>query len=140
MKRKCHEAGTKTILFFFHSICILGSDLTLLDYFQGGGKTTEIMLVKLAERELQRKHTNIARAISEQVVKKNPKNIKAKTVQGYAALKEGRLDEAEKTFYTLSTSKGEAEVLGKEGSFMVYARKDSFWKRISKKRECWTIK
>lgn len=105
------------------TICILGPDLTLLDYFQGGGKTTEIMLVKLAERKLQRKQTHIARAISEQVVKKNPENVKAKTVQGYAALKEGRLDEAEKTFYNLSTKKGEAEVLGKEGLSTVYAKK-----------------
>jgi tetratricopeptide (TPR) repeat protein len=117
------------------TICILGPDLTLLDYFQGGGKTTEIMLVKLAERKLQRKQTNIARAISEEVVKKNPKNVKAKTVQGYAALKEGKLDEAEKTFYNLSTKKGEAEVLGKEGLSTVYAKKGQSEKALKVARE-----
>lgn len=117
------------------TICILGPDLTLLDYFQGGGKTTEIMLVKLAERKLQRKQTKIARAISEQVVKKNPKNVKAKTVQGYAALKEGRLDEAEKTFYNLSRKKGDAEVLGKEGLSTVYAKKGQSEKALQVARE-----
>ena len=117
------------------TICILGPDLTLLDYFQGGGKTTEIMLVKLAERKLQRKQTKIARAISEQVVKKNPKNVKAKTVQGYAALKEGKLDEAEKTFYNLSTKKGEAEVLGKEGLSTVYAKKGQSEKALKVAQE-----
>jgi len=117
------------------TICILGPDLKLLDYFQGGGKTTEIMLVKLAERKLQRKQTKIARVISEQVVKKNPKNVKAKTVQGYAALKEGRLDEAEKTFYNLSRKKGEAEVLGKEGLSTVYAKKGQSEKALEMARE-----
>jgi tetratricopeptide (TPR) repeat protein len=117
------------------TICILGPDLKLLDYFQGGGKTTEIMLVKLAERKLQRKQTKIARVISEEVVKKNPKNVKAKTVQGYAALKEGRLDEAEKTFYNLSKKKGEAEVLGKEGLSTVYAKKGQSEKALEIARE-----
>ena len=36
-------------------MCILGPNLVVLDYFQGGGKTTEVMLVGLAERKLQRK-------------------------------------------------------------------------------------
>jgi tetratricopeptide (TPR) repeat protein len=117
------------------TICILGPDLKLLDYFQGGGKTTEIMLVKLAERKLQRKQTKIARAISQEVVKKNPKNVKAKTIQGYAALKEGRLDEAEKTFYNLSRKKGEAEVLGKEGLSTVYAKKGQSEKALKVARE-----
>jgi tetratricopeptide (TPR) repeat protein len=117
------------------TICILGPDLKLLDYFQGGGKTTEIMLVKLAERKLQRKQTKIARAISEKVVKKNPKNVKAKTVQGYAALKEGRLDEAEKTFYNLSRKKGEGEILGKEGLSTVYAKKGQTEKALNVTKE-----
>ena len=117
------------------TICILGPDLKLLDYFQGGGKTTEIMLVKLAERKLQRKQTKIARAISEKVVKKNPKNVRAKTVQGYAELKEGKLDKAEKTFYNLSRKKGEAEVLGKEGLSSVYAKKGQTEKALKVARE-----
>ncbi|MBW2640618.1 MAG: tetratricopeptide repeat protein, partial [Deltaproteobacteria bacterium] len=84
---------------------------------------------------MQRKQTKIARVISEQVVKKNPKNVKAKTVQGYAALKEGRLDEAEKTFYNLSRKKGEAEVLGKEGLSTVYAKKGQSEKALEMARE-----
>ena len=50
------------------TICILGPELKMLDFFQGGGKTTEVMLVRLAERKLQRKQTVIAKAISEKVV------------------------------------------------------------------------
>lgn len=38
-------------------ICTLGPGLKVFDYFQGGGKTTEKMLARLAERELQRKNT-----------------------------------------------------------------------------------
>ena len=105
------------------TICILGPELNLLDFFQGGGKTTEVMLVRLAERKLQRKQTMIAKAIIEKVVEKNPKNVKAKTIKGYAALKEGDLNEAEQTFHNLSKEEGKGEILGKEGLSMVYAKK-----------------
>ena len=71
------------------TVCIIGPDLKLLDYFQGGGKTTEDMLVTLAQRKLQRRQTELAKAISSDVVKKNPKNVEAKSLQGYAELKEG---------------------------------------------------
>jgi len=69
------------------------------------------------------------------VVKKNPKNVRAKTVQGYAELKEGNLDKAEKTFYNLSRKKGEAEVLGKEGLSTVYAKKGQTEKALKVARE-----
>ena len=105
------------------TVCILGPDLRLLDYFQGGGKTTEKMLVTLAERELQRRNTTVAKAISEKVTRSNPKNVRAASVKGYAQLKEGDLKSAEKTFYNLSRDKGEAEILGKEGLSQVYAQK-----------------
>jgi len=105
------------------TVCVVGPDLMVLDYFQGGGKTIEIMLMRLAERTLQNRQTMLAKAISDEVVTKNPHNVKAKTVKGYAALKEGNLDEAEKTFQALSKDKGEAEVLGKEGLTAVYAKK-----------------
>ena len=105
------------------TVCILGPDLTVLDYFQGGGKTTEVMLIRLAERELQRNQTALAKAIGEQVEASNPQNPKAKTIQGYAALKEGNLDEAEQAFAELARSPGEGEVLGKEGLSAVYAKK-----------------
>ena len=44
-------------------------------------------------------------------------------VKGYAALKQGNLSEAEKTFRELSETKGKGEVLGKEGLSEVYAQK-----------------
>ncbi|MDY7031857.1 MAG: tetratricopeptide repeat protein, partial [Thermodesulfobacteriota bacterium] len=117
------------------TVCILGPGLKVLDHIQGGGRTTEIMLVKLAERELQRKKTNVAKAISEQVERENPNNVKAKMVKGYAALKEGDLKEAEKTFHDLSRKKGQGEVLGKEGLTAVYARKGQTEKALSLVRE-----
>jgi lipopolysaccharide biosynthesis regulator YciM len=79
------------------------------------------MLVKLAERELQRKQTAIARKISEDVVRKNPQNVEAKMVKGYAEIKDGDLKAAEKTFDDLSRSKGQGQVLGEEGMVTVYA-------------------
>lgn len=105
------------------TVCIIGPDLKLLDYFQGGGKNTEKMLVALAERKLQNRQAELAKAISTQVTKKNPKNVRAKTVTGYAELKEGNLKAAEKTFYEISRDKGRGEILGKEGLSQVYAQK-----------------
>jgi tetratricopeptide (TPR) repeat protein len=105
------------------TVCVLGPELKVLDYFQGGGKTTEIMLVRLAERKLQRKQTMLAKAISDEVVRKNPQNLRAKTLKGYAALRAGNLGEAENIFDNLSQNKGQAEVLGKEGLVAVYAQK-----------------
>ncbi|MGD9365681.1 MAG: tetratricopeptide repeat protein [Desulfobacteraceae bacterium] len=105
------------------TVCIIGPDLRLLDYFQGGGKNTEKMLVALAERKLQNRQAELAKAISTQVTKKNPKNVQAKTVTGYAELKEGDLKAAEKTFYEISRDKGRGEILGKEGLSQVYAQK-----------------
>jgi tetratricopeptide (TPR) repeat protein len=105
------------------TVCIVGPDLKLLDYFQGGGKATETLLVTLAERELQRRNTDMAKALSDKVTEKDPKNARAQTVKGYAEMKEGDLKAAEKTFYGLSRTQGEGEILGKEGLSQVYAQK-----------------
>lgn len=105
------------------TVCIVGPGIKVLDYFQGGGKTTETMLVRVAERELQRKHVMLAKAISDEVIKKNPKNVKAKTVKGYAALKGGDIKEAERSFNELQKEK-EGRILGKEGLAAVYAKKN----------------
>lgn len=105
------------------TVCTIGPGLKVLDYFQGGGKTTETMLVRLAERQLQRKQTVLAKAISDDVVKKNPQNIKAQTMKGYAALKENNLNEAEEVFKGVSQKGAQGEVLGKEGLAAVYAKK-----------------
>ncbi|MFH0730445.1 MAG: tetratricopeptide repeat protein [Pseudomonadota bacterium] len=117
------------------TICILGPDRKILDYFQGGGKTTEIMLVKLAERTLQQKQTVVAKAISDAVIEKNPENIKAKTVKGYAEIKEGNLANAEKIFQNVSSGKGQAEILGKEGLSAVYAKKGDTQKALNMAQE-----
>ena len=63
------------------------------------------------------------RALSETVAKDDPQNVRAETVKGYAQLKEGDLKAAEKTFYNMSRSKGEGQVMGKEGLSQVYAQK-----------------
>jgi len=102
------------------SVFILGPGLKVLDNFQGGGKTTEVMLTRLAARQLDRNQPMLAKAISREVEKKDPENIEAKTVMGYAALKEGDFSEAEQTFQKLSRRKGEGEIRGKEGLSAVY--------------------
>jgi tetratricopeptide (TPR) repeat protein len=112
------------------TVCIIGPDLKMLDYFQGGGKTTQVMLVRLAERNLQRKRPAIARAITETVEKKDPGNAQARAVKGYAAMQEGKLDEAEQTFYDLSKETGKSAVLGKEGLAQVYGEKGQTAKSI----------
>jgi tetratricopeptide (TPR) repeat protein len=116
------------------TVYILGPELKVLDYFQGGGKTTEVMLVKVAERELQQNHTMMAKAIGREVEKRNPQNLKAKTIQGYAALKEGNLVEAEKNFQDVS-EKPTGKIVGKEGLAAVYAQKGEIGKALKAAKE-----
>ena len=117
------------------TVCIIGPGLRILDYFQGGGKTTEVMLVRLAERELQRKNTTMAKAISAEVVKKNPKNVKARTVTGYAALKEGNIKQAQEVFQSMAKESGQAEVLGEEGMINVHVQKGETAKALELAKE-----
>ncbi len=111
-------------------VCLVSPGLKVLDYFQGGGKTTVAMLERLAERELQRKKTPVAKAISHVVAKKNPQSVKARSVRGYAALKEGNTKEAEEVFKDLSKRGTQGEVLGKEGLAAVYTNKGQFEKAL----------
>jgi tetratricopeptide (TPR) repeat protein len=106
------------------TVCILGPDLHILDYFQGGGETTEKMMVRVAERQLQRKQTMMAKAISDEVIKNNPANVKAKAVRGYASLQEGNLKDAESSFKELSREDTQGRVLGNEGLAAVYVKKN----------------
>ncbi len=105
------------------TIYILGPELKVLDVIQGGGKAAEVMLVRLAERNLQRKKTQMVKTIIKQVEENDPENLEAKVLKAYAALKEGNLDEAKKIFEKLSEKKGQGEILAKEGLAMVYAKK-----------------
>lgn len=116
-------------------VCIIGPGLRVLDYFQGGGKTTEAMLVRLAERELQRRRTGVAQAIGTEVVKKNPRNAKAKAVVGYAALRDADLKKAEEVFSELSRQDPQGEVLGKEGLAAVYKKRNQNEKALRLVRE-----
>lgn len=106
------------------TVCIIGPDLKLLDYFQGGGKNTENMLVTLAERKLQNRQSKLAKAISAEVTKKNPKNIRARAVTATAELKEGNLKKAEKTFKEISKEKGKGKTIGQDGLAQVYLQKN----------------
>ena len=111
--------GARVIL---PTVYILGPELKVLDYFQGGGKSTEVMLVRLAERNLQRKDVSLARAITEEVVEKNPRNAEARSVQAYAAIQEGNLKEAENISKKMTAMKGDGEILGKEVAAVVYVK------------------
>jgi tetratricopeptide (TPR) repeat protein len=106
------------------AVCIIGPELRILDYFQGGGKATEAMLVRLAERELQGRRTRIAKAIGMAVVKKNPKSLKAKAVMGYAALRDADTKKAEQLFTEISRQAGDGEAIGKEGLAAVYKKQN----------------
>ena len=112
------------------TVCVMGPDRKILDLFQGGGKTTEILLVRLAERTLSQKNHQMAKAISDTVIAKNPDNIEAKTVQGYAEMKAGNLKTAETIFQDVAASPGNGEILGKEGLSAVYAEKGEDQKAV----------
>ena len=117
------------------TVCIIGPGLRVLDYFQGGGKATEAMLVRLAERELQSRQTKLAKAISMEVVRKNPRSHKAKAVLGYAALREADVNKAEEYFKDLSRSGDDGEVVGKEGLAAVYKKRNQPDKALQMVRE-----
>jgi tetratricopeptide (TPR) repeat protein len=117
------------------TVCILGPGLRVQEYIQGGGKSTEIMLVRLAETELRRKKFGLAKALSQEVEKKNPSNLEARMIKGYAALKGGNLKEAEMTFKDMAGRKGKGEILGKEGLAGVAARKGQNEKALQLAKE-----
>jgi tetratricopeptide (TPR) repeat protein len=102
-------------------VCILGPDFKVIDYYQGGGKGAEAMLVSLAQSQLHRNQPVLAEALGEAVAKKNPKNLEAKAVQGYAALKQGLPDKAEKLFDQIAGGQGNGDIIAKEGQAAVMA-------------------
>lgn len=100
--------------FVLPTIYILGPKLKVKNQIQGGGDSTEIMLTRLAENQLQRKKYPSAQTISKHVEKSNSQNIQAKMVKVWSEIKTGRLEAAERTCRKLSQSKGQEEILGKE--------------------------
>ncbi len=101
--------------FVLPTIYILGPGLTVVDAFQGGGETTDKMLLALAEKELQRDELPVALALTKDVREKDPENVSAKTLYGYAALKADKREEAKDVFMELAEQPGEAGIVGKEG-------------------------
>jgi len=121
----------------FPNVYTLGPGLKVIDSFQGNKRTTETMLVRLSERNLQRKKTEVAKAISKKVIEKNPQqvNVKAMAVNGYAALKEGKLSEAEQIFKDLQKRGTEGGIIGLEGLAAVQFRKGEMGKALQLAKE-----
>ncbi len=105
------------------TVCVIGPGQKVIDSIQGGGKTASAILDRLAERKLQQRQTFLAVALSDAAIKKTPDDAKALMTKGYAALKAGRIDDAEKIFTGLSKRNGISAVYGKEGLAAVYIRK-----------------
>jgi tetratricopeptide (TPR) repeat protein len=99
---------------------LLGPDFQILDRVTGGGPGGHKLLVRLAEKEMSRKDINVAKALAKEAVKQNPSNPEAKAVLGYASLKQGKIDEAEKIFTEMATVSGPQKTLGQEG--LAYVR------------------
>ncbi len=112
------------------TVLVVGPGLRILDKIQGGGKGLEVMVVKIAERELQRKNFRIARELGNEVARKDPSNVRAHVVAGYAELKSGRTEKAEKIFSSVAKRHGNGEILGTEGLAAVYAQKGDGEKAI----------
>lgn len=115
----CGVYGAKTIL---PVVCVLGPGAKILDYFQGGGQVAETMLVRLAERQIHREQPQLAKAIASTVSRNNPANVQAKAMEGYAALAEGKNDEAAQVFNQIAATGGEGATIGQEGQAAVLAR------------------
>lgn len=113
------------------TVCIIGPQSKVLHHFQGGGKSTEIMLTRLAEVQLQRGQPTVATAISEQIIKQNPKNIEAITIKAYAELDAGKPEAAENTLNSLPSDQIDAEIIKQEGLAEVYLKRGEFEKAWS---------
>jgi tetratricopeptide (TPR) repeat protein len=105
------------------TVCILGPDRIVLDLLKGGGGSTAVLLARLAERNLQRRETAVAKTLSEEAVKEAPKTADALAVKAYAAVAEGNLEEAEAVSRSLAKLPGEGEILAEEVTATVLAEK-----------------
>ena len=117
------------------TVYIIGPRLKVLDQIQGGGKSTEIMLVRLAQKKLQQKQIELAKALSNEVIKKDPQNLEANMVKAYADIKNGNLDQAERIFQKMAQRPGEAQKIGLEGLTAVYAKKGNTKKALQLAKE-----
>ncbi len=124
----CSRYGAKTIM---PVVCVLGPGSKVLDYFQGGGQMAETMLLRLAERQIHREKPQLAGAIASSVSRKNPANVQAKAVEGYAALAQGKNDEAAHVFDQIVASGGAEATIGQEGQAAVLARQGQTEKALA---------
>ncbi|HNF88608.1 MAG TPA: tetratricopeptide repeat protein [Thiobacillaceae bacterium] len=94
---------------------VTGPGGEILNALQGGGASTEAVLVTLAEKQLQRKKPAVAKDVFEAAEKAGGGSL-AQAGKGYSLLKEGKADEAEKLFAALSKSADKETALrGREG-------------------------
>jgi tetratricopeptide (TPR) repeat protein len=94
---------------------ITGPGGVITGILQGGGASTEAMLVRLAERQIQRQKPAQAQALFESAEKSGGGSL-AKAGTGYSLLKGGKVKEAEALFSDMANSKDkETSIRGKEG-------------------------
>lgn len=101
------------------TVCILAPKLIILDHLKG---KSQHILLRLAERKLQQNKPEIAGAIGNEVLNKDPKNSEALVVTGKSDLDKGNLKKAEKMAKALIAKKGTTEIGGKEILAEVYIR------------------
>jgi tetratricopeptide (TPR) repeat protein/peroxiredoxin len=108
------------------TVCIIGPNKKVIDFIQGGGKSAEIMLTRLAEVQLQRKQSQVAEKMGRELIQKDPNNLTAKAIVGHAQLHAGEVDQAEETFNSIPSDSTEGQKLQQEGMSEVYLAKGDF--------------
>lgn len=102
---------------------VTGPGGKILNVLQGGGASSEALLMTLAEKQLARKQAPVARKIYEKAAKAGD-NPLARAGIAYSLLKEGKLDEAERSFAQLAKAKDRDSALrGREGLAEVWLAK-----------------
>lgn len=101
--------------------CILGPDLRVVDFIQGGGTSTEILLTRLAERSLERRQLAVTREISAQISMQGKRHPQTQLLGAWAALKAGDLPGARQIFEELARQGGPARTDAVEGLAAVSA-------------------
>jgi tetratricopeptide (TPR) repeat protein len=117
------------------TVCMIGPKRKVIHFIQGGGRSNQIMLAKMAEVQLQRKQSDVAAKMGEALIEKDPENITAKAIVGHAQLRSGSIKQAEDTFNSISSDSTEGKKLQQEGLSEVYLAKGDFdkaWSTASK--------
>jgi tetratricopeptide (TPR) repeat protein len=114
---------------------LIGPELQMLNQVVGGGKGGHKFLVRLAERQLGRRKIHVARSLASEAVRQAPEDTDAKAVLGYAALKEGKIDEAGKIFEELEAMPAPVKAVGQEGLAQVRLRQGATEQALSLARK-----